>query len=264
MQILKGFPEHQRAEVAGLFWQAFSGKLGRVMAPKARALDFIEHALCPDNAFSAQSHDGRLLGVAGFKTARGGLVAGAYSQLARSYGWFGALWRGSLLDVMDRPLAPGQMLIDGLFVAEAARGLGVGTALIEAVVAEALRCGMQEVRLEVVEGNDRARALRAARLRAGGRVPARRLLAPVRLQPCHHDVPAAGGSRPGCRPDDWPDCWSDYWNVPDTRPTSMKARAVRVSAKAAIASSLASVSNREKVVSKRRRKWWATSRNTVS
>lgn len=159
MQILKGFPEHQRAEVAGLFWQAFSGKLGRVMAPKARALDFIEHALCPDNAFSAQSHDGRLLGVAGFKTARGGLVAGAYSQLARSYGWFGALWRGSLLDVMDRPLAPGQMLIDGLFVAEAARGLGVGTALIEAVVAEALRCGMQEVRLEVVEGNDRARAL---------------------------------------------------------------------------------------------------------
>ncbi|WP_116132468.1 GNAT family N-acetyltransferase [Tropicimonas sp. IMCC34043] len=159
MFIQRGFPEHQRDEVVQLFWRVFSGKLGRVMAPEAKALHFLHDALRSEHAISAQGESGELLGIAGFKTDRGGLVVGTYPQLARSYGWFGALWRGPLLDLTDRPLKPGQLLLDGLFVHERARGLGVGTALIEAIVAEAAARGMHEVRLEVIDSNFRARAL---------------------------------------------------------------------------------------------------------
>ena len=49
--------------------------------------------------------------------------------------------------------------MDGIFVAPEARGQGVGTGLLDAVAAEAQRRGYAEVRLDVVEGNDRARAL---------------------------------------------------------------------------------------------------------
>lgn len=156
---MRGFPECQREEVAALFWQAFSGKLGRVMAPEKRALDFIGHALRPNHAFSAQSDEGQLLGVAGFKTLHGGLVAGGFADLARSYGWLGALWRGPLLDLMERPLSEGQLLMDGIFVDAEARGEGVGSALIHSVVAEARALGMTEVRLDVIDINLRARAL---------------------------------------------------------------------------------------------------------
>lgn len=159
MRIETGFPERQRAQVAALFWQAFSGKLGRVMAPETRAIAFIEHALCPEHALTAQSPQGALLGVAGLKTLQGGLISGSFSDLAKFYGTMGALWRGPLLDLTDSPLSRSQMLLDGLFVESGSRSSGVGSALIQAVIDEARRRGLSEVRLEVVDTNLRARAL---------------------------------------------------------------------------------------------------------
>ncbi|SFC92693.1 GNAT family N-acetyltransferase [Tropicimonas isoalkanivorans] len=159
MKIEHGFPEGQRGEVAALFWQAFSGKLGWLMAPEARALDFIERALRPEHALTAFSDTGTLLGVVGIKTWRGGLLTGDFPDLARVYGRLGAVWRGPLLDLMDRPLGHGQMVMDGLFVDRAARGMGVGTALIGAIMDEAQAQGMKEVRLDVIDTNLRARAL---------------------------------------------------------------------------------------------------------
>ena len=159
MQIVPGFPEQQRDAVAQLFWEAFSGKLGTVLAPERKALDFIAASLSRDNAFSALDTDGTLLGVVGFKTTSGGLIMAGFDDLARVFGRFGALWRGPLLDRMERPLAEGQMLLDGIFVASEARGRGVGSALIDAVVAEARQRGMVQVRLDVIDTNLRARAL---------------------------------------------------------------------------------------------------------
>ena len=159
--ISPGFSEAERETVARLFWEAFSGKLGRLMRPEPKALAFLCRALRSDFARVARDGEGRLLGVAGIKTPRGGLVAGGLRELAAAYGWPGALWRGPLLELTERPLAPNQMLLDGLFVAPAARGRGVGTALVGAVIAEAEGLGLREVRLDVVDSNPRARALYA-------------------------------------------------------------------------------------------------------
>jgi len=49
--------------------------------------------------------------------------------------------------------------MDGIFVAPAARGHGVGTALLDATIAEARTRGYAEVRLDVIDSNPRARAL---------------------------------------------------------------------------------------------------------
>ncbi|SDI87396.1 GNAT family N-acetyltransferase [Aliiruegeria lutimaris] len=159
MRIETGFPEDQRDRVAYLFWEAFSGKLGRVLAPERKALAFIEHALDPSHALSALSEQGELLGIAGFKTYRGGLLTAGFQDMARVYGLLGAAWRGSLLDMLERPISEKQMLLDGLFVAAEARGQGVGSSLIDAVVAQARWNDMAEIRLDVIDANIRARAL---------------------------------------------------------------------------------------------------------
>lgn len=154
-----GFSPSERERAAHLFWQAFHGKLAPVLAPDDKAIRFLSDALCPTYTIAARGPDGRLLGLAGFKTGNGGLVGGGLRDLAGVYGWGGALWRGLVLSFFARKVRPGSLLMDGIFVAEEARGIGVGSALLEAIKAQARADGLQSVRLDVTDTNPRARAL---------------------------------------------------------------------------------------------------------
>ncbi|KGF67463.1 molybdopterin-guanine dinucleotide biosynthesis protein MobC [Hoeflea sp. BAL378] len=151
-------PDH-RDDAVHLFWDAFKGKLGPLLGPEARALDFLRTAIDPRHAISAVSGEGDLVGIAGFKTAQGGFVGGGIGPLRQAYGLPGGLWRGALLSVLDRPVEPACLLMDGIFVAAAARGQGVGTALIGSVRQKARELGCTSVRLDVIDSNPRARAL---------------------------------------------------------------------------------------------------------
>ena len=151
-------PEHRDAAV-DLFWDAFKGKLAPVMRPEAMALSFLRGAVDPAHAISAVSSGGDLLGIVGFKTSKGGFVGGGIRQLCAAYGYFGGVWRGLLLSVLDRPLETDSLLMDGIFVSPSARGQGVGTALLGAVKQKARALGATNVRLDVIDINTRARAL---------------------------------------------------------------------------------------------------------
>ncbi|MEO1114909.1 MAG: GNAT family N-acetyltransferase [Pseudomonadota bacterium] len=158
-KVQTGFPDGQRPASARLFWSAFRGKLEKIMAPETRALAFLEDALDPAFALSAVSHDGALLGLAGFKTNDGAFVAGTLARMTEVYGLFGGLWRAVLLDLLEREPEPGSLLMDGIFVSEAARGKGVGTALLQAIFRKAAEDGLNRVRLDVIDRNVRARSL---------------------------------------------------------------------------------------------------------
>ena len=167
-----GFAPHQRAAVAALFHEAFGEKLRVPLGGPPRALAFVERTLDPRHAISATDDAGALLGAAGVKTAAGGLLAGRYADLRAVYGALGGLWRCAVLELYERPVEPGVMLMDGLFVAPHARGRGVGTRLLAAVAERARAEGCRELRLDVVDGN-RARALYERQgFRPSGRVEA--------------------------------------------------------------------------------------------
>ena len=158
-EIVEGFTPTQRGAAAALFWQAFGDKLRPVMRPEAKALAVLTAIADPTHAISAVTPDGTLLGIAGFKTSTGAFMGGDLKALQAVYGWAGGLWRGLLLSLLDRPLPPDTLLMDGIMVAPAARGQGVGTALLCAIKAKAAASGCARVKLDVIDSNPRARAL---------------------------------------------------------------------------------------------------------
>lgn len=159
MIVSPGFSDTERSQIAALYWQVFGPKLGRLMRPEAKALRFIETVLRPDHALTARTPEGALLGVAGFKTAQGALVGGTARDLRHVYGPWGGTWRGTLLQLLERDTENRRFLMDGLFVAPAARGQGVGTALLAALYDEGRARGHREIRLDVIDSNPRARLL---------------------------------------------------------------------------------------------------------
>ena len=159
MMISVGFQPHERFRIAELYWEAFGPKLGLALGPRSKALEFVARALTPDHALCARDGRGALLGVAGFKTAKGALVDGDFRDMMAVYGWIGAAWRVTLLSALERDTENKRFLMDGIFVDPAARGQGVGTRLLEAIAQEAATRGYAEVRLDVIDSNARARAL---------------------------------------------------------------------------------------------------------
>ncbi len=157
--IRRGFPADQTEEAARIYWEAFGGKLGRVMGPDRRALAFLTRCLRSDHCFSALDDQGRLLGLAGFKSAEGSFSGGTRQDLRRVYGMFGAAWRTGLLRLLSHEIDNERFLVDGIAVSGRARGQGIGTALIAALCTEGERRGYRAIRLEVIETNPRARAL---------------------------------------------------------------------------------------------------------
>lgn len=159
LSITKGFHEAERDKVAELYWEAFAPKLGFALGPAENANRFLQRVANPDFALSARDAEDNLLGLAGFKTREGSLIGGSFEDLRAVYGTFGAIWRALLLSLIERDLQKESFLMDGIFVTEAARGKGLGTALLREIKAEAAAQGCNDVRLDVIDTNPRARKL---------------------------------------------------------------------------------------------------------
>ncbi|EEW24823.1 GNAT family N-acetyltransferase [Rhodobacter ferrooxidans] len=159
VQIQHGLPLHLRKDAAVIYWQAFGEKLGRVMGPPPRALAFLDRVIRADHCIAALDAKGTLLGIAGFKTPYGAFADGDPQDLRAVYGRFGAGWRGGVLRLLQSEVDNLRFLVDGICVAPEARGHGIGTLLIDALCDEGRSRGYGAIRLDVIDSNQRARAL---------------------------------------------------------------------------------------------------------
>ncbi len=158
MRLQFGLPDDLRAEAAALYWQAFGGKLGRVLGPDRLALAYVERVMRADHCIAAIGNDG-LIGIAGFKTDQGSFAGGTAADMYGVYGRIGGAWRSGLMQLLGGDGDSSRFLIDGLCVRQGARGQGVGSALLAALCTEARIRGHASIRLDVVDTNPRARAL---------------------------------------------------------------------------------------------------------
>lgn len=157
--IFLGLHPELRTQAARLYWEAFGGKLGRVMGPDDKALAFFQRVISLDHCLAALDEDGQLIGIAGFKTPKGGFASGGWKDLTAVYGPLGGRLRGMLLWALNRDVDNDRFLVDGICVSRAHRGRGVGSLLLAALYDQALGRGYRSIRLDVVDDNWRARAL---------------------------------------------------------------------------------------------------------
>jgi ribosomal protein S18 acetylase RimI-like enzyme len=157
--IFLGLHADLRPQAARLYWEAFGGKLGRVLGPDPRALAFFGKVIRADHCITALDDAGELIGIAGFKTPKGSFASGSWGDLTATYGAWGGRWRGLLLCALSGDVDNDRFLVDGICVARDHRGQGVGSLLLAALYDEALARGHRSIRLDVVDDNWRARSL---------------------------------------------------------------------------------------------------------
>lgn len=157
--LTRGLPENLMAPAARLYLEAFSAKLRPLLGRGERAERFLVSVMAPDRAVAALDGAGGLVGLAGFNDADGGFIGGGWRELARVYGLPGGWLRNLAFAAFEQTPEAGQFLMDGVVVAPAARGRGVGAGLVGMIEDEARARGYAAVRLDVVDANIRARAL---------------------------------------------------------------------------------------------------------
>ena len=153
-----GFAEAHRRQAAQLYWEAFSRKLEPALGPAERGIGLLERTLVCERALVAVD-GGELLGLAGFQLDGSSLVGLRARDLWREFGLFRGSWRSLLLALLHRKPRAGELLMDGIVVQRDRRGHGIGTSLLNAVIALARERGLERVRLDVVDTNPAARRL---------------------------------------------------------------------------------------------------------
>jgi len=130
-----------------------------VLGPEPLALAFFQRVIRSEHCFTALSADGKLVGLAGFRTEAGSFAGGGRSDILAVYGGWGGRWRATALGLLHSEFDPDWFLIDGICVARDWRGQGVGTLLLKTLFTEATSRGYPAIRLDVVDENHRAQAL---------------------------------------------------------------------------------------------------------
>ncbi|MEU7578523.1 GNAT family N-acetyltransferase [Streptomyces sp. NPDC041068] len=157
--IHRGIPEGVEPQVAALYWEAFGRKLGAALGPPDKGRSFLAAHLHHDRAVTALDGEGRVVGVAGYDLAGRALTGGSPLDVLSCYGPLKGLPRLALLALFTRRPAKGELVMDGICVAAAHRGSGIGSLLLREVAAVAAENGRSRIRLDVIDVNPRARAL---------------------------------------------------------------------------------------------------------
>ena len=160
----RGLREEHRHAAALIFEDAFGSEQRMAVPDAGKRLRYFERVIDARHVLSAV-RDEELVGMVGLSsreaTYSGGVMHISWDprQLRDILGWVGAAWAqwGTRL-AMHRP-ADGELYIDGLAVAPAARGSGIGTSLLGEAEAIAAELGLGWLRLDVLDTNPRAQAL---------------------------------------------------------------------------------------------------------
>jgi ribosomal protein S18 acetylase RimI-like enzyme len=159
-----GLPDALRDQAAAIFEEAFGEKMRMAVRDQQARLAFMRRRFEARNVVIAR-RDAVLLGMVGL-SSKGGAYAGGlmgHSWDPRPYreelGWLGACWAVWGQRLADHKPKGDEIWVDGIAVAASARGLGIGTRLLNEVTDVARANGKRFVRLDVIDTNPRAQAL---------------------------------------------------------------------------------------------------------
>lgn len=153
-----GFNDDQRERVVEMFWEAFGRKLrpGFVDEVTGRAVLF---ATLRSDRMIVASRSAEVLGICGYHQDGIGSIDLSWANVKGVISlpsFIRAILVLSIISTSDRA---GALVLDGIAVHSAARGQGIGTALLKAASKKAAKAGEGVLRLAVVDSNPKARLL---------------------------------------------------------------------------------------------------------
>lgn len=164
VEIVDRLDEVQKREVARLYYQAFALKFSALWIFTREEKEVVE-VLCSslryDNGLYALC-EGRVIGFIGLEKGDGFFAALNYASLRQTFGIFGGVWRYAAYGVyrlFHSGISKDTIHIDPLVVSGEARGLGIGTRLLEAAFTWSRQANRSKVLLEVVDTNPLAKKL---------------------------------------------------------------------------------------------------------
>ena len=156
--VQRGFDDNFRHEAAQIYWEAFGRKLQPILGTGDAVIDIFAGDFDPGYSFSAFSGD-RLLGIVGLHDQQGIFSHVQLSTLQAHYDWLRGSFLYLLFAIVSSDPGSDELMVESLAVSSEARGMGIGTALLEAAFEHARSSGFRFVGLEVIDTNPRARQL---------------------------------------------------------------------------------------------------------
>lgn len=139
IQITSGLTPEQLPKAIALFDTAFERKMSLAIPDVTVRRRFFGEIFSRQACLGAL-RDGEVIGAAGFQTPTTALSGGLtgrgvpWSTIRRYLGFFPSLRAALFFKLYERETDAETLLMDGIFVDEAARGLGIGKKLLEALI----------------------------------------------------------------------------------------------------------------------------------
>lgn len=148
-----------RDAAAVLYDAAFGEKFAVAVRSREARLKLMAASFRLEFGISAVRR-GELVGLAGFHCDDGALTGGMdYRGVIRQLGILRGNWAAAIFSLYERETSDGELLMDGIAVREDARGLGIGTRLLEELERYAAESGYRRIRLDVIDTNPAARRM---------------------------------------------------------------------------------------------------------
>lgn len=164
VEITKSINEAQKIEVAKLFYGAFEKKFSTLWLfakNETQAVAVLRECIDYKKGLYAVSENS-ILGFIGLETGDGLFVNFKFSALSKVFGLLGAAWRFiayGIYRLLHNNRIEHEVHIDPIVVSDKARGMGVGTQLLNATIDFARSINRKGVFLEVVDTNPNAQKL---------------------------------------------------------------------------------------------------------
>ena len=153
--IQRGLSPELVSSAANLFLTALGEKFVPILGNEANAIALVESSIVSTSCLSAEE-DGKLLGVLAIQTNKQSFLDPDFKDLRAHYGIVGGIIRAAGLTLLQHSPKPKELYIEGIAVADFARGKGVGTKLLDEIMILAKSQGFERVTLQVINTNHRA------------------------------------------------------------------------------------------------------------